>query len=574
MSEHELWNELGNLYFMTGAYKQASYAYNRSIKLENRFGRPYSNLAYAYVQQGKFAEAVDLYRSSIELLTDDKEKAVSWFRLGDVYRRLKDYRDAILAYQQADLLDPSLSQDEAEVGKVLYGASNLEASPEPIPTEAVQTRSAMPAADAPKQVLTEEAIPEPIMAEAVVIEPAQPMEITTEPVMEATISQEPVNPEVVISEMVITEEVSQDELQHEWISEVQADMTQTPQVEPEPEEILELEETENEVEANLPEFNMEVEESLPEFTEEDNSDGAQVLPDDWMLFTETELPDEPLTQWISTLNPEAEPAVVFHTPEGNYPAKDYSAETASMPADAGQAAYSDRKELMVVDVKQPMTAFVLAPSDQELPNPVETAVETVEETPQAAPVDQVEEQPGIEQQIETLRQSLEEDPECGPAWDELGELYKSIRIYKEAIPAYQKAVAIEPKNVQFLYHLGCAYAIDGFADDAVKTFQQIIKLDSSHALAHATLGGYYRKMGLEELAQKHIGKAVKNFFDTENEYNRACLQALCGNYDKAISLLRTALQTEQTYVDWVLRDPDLDSIRTDPRFKQLISDFS
>ncbi len=139
MSEHELWNELGNLYFMTGAYKQASYAYNRSIKLESRFGRPYSNLAYAYVQQGKFAEAVDLYQSSIELLTDDKEKAVSWFRLGDVYRRLKDYRDAILAYQQADLLDPSLSQDEAEVGKVLYGASNLEASPEPIHTEAVQT---------------------------------------------------------------------------------------------------------------------------------------------------------------------------------------------------------------------------------------------------------------------------------------------------------------------------------------------------------------------------------------------------------------------------------------------------
>lgn len=123
MSEHELWNELGNLYFISGAYKQASYAYNRSIQLEGRFGRPYSNLAFAYVQQGKYAEAVDLYRSSIELLKDDKEKAVSWFRLGDVYRRLKDYRDAILAYQQADLLDPSLSQDEAEVGKVLYGVS-------------------------------------------------------------------------------------------------------------------------------------------------------------------------------------------------------------------------------------------------------------------------------------------------------------------------------------------------------------------------------------------------------------------------------------------------------------------
>jgi tetratricopeptide (TPR) repeat protein len=102
----------------------------------------------------------------------------------------------------------------------------------------------------------------------------------------------------------------------------------------------------------------------------------------------------------------------------------------------------------------------------------------------------------------------------------------------------------------------------------------VVEIDPDYSLAHATLGGYYRKLGLEELAQKHIGKAMKNIYDSENEYNRACLEAICGNTDHAIELLGVALKNKQTYVDWILRDPDLDFIRQDPRFKQLVSDYT
>ncbi len=515
MSEHELWNELGNLYFMSGAYQQASYAYNRSIQMESRYGRPYSNLALANVQQGKYAEAVDLYRSSIELLTDDKEKAISWFRLGDVYRRLKDYRDAILAYQQADLLDPSLSQDEEAVGKVLYGASNLTSST----------------------------------------------------------GQVPVNPEKI--DLEIPDTVIADPPRLESTFEDLTNTTQTEQIEPSSEEAgpsLELEDPGEEIDTSQPDFSAVINEIPPEFAENAGPEHEEELPD-WLLYPEAETPDESLSQWISNEHHEPETAMDYPTPAGNYPSPNYSA-SSSLPADSGQVAYSDRKDLMVIDVKQPITGFYVAPSEQDLSAPVETADETREAIQQVTPRDQNEEQDGIELEIEALRRSLQNDTDNAPAWDDLGELYKSIKIYKEAIPAYQQAATIDPKNIQYLYHLGCAYAIEGCSDEAVKTFQQIIKLDSGHALAHATLGGYYRKMGLEELAQKHIGKAVKNFYDSENEYNRACLQALCGNVEDAIELLRTALQTEQTYVDWVLRDPDLDTIRTDPRFKQLISDFS
>ena len=34
----------------------------RSIQLDESFGRPYSNLALTYVQQGKYDQAIDLYR--------------------------------------------------------------------------------------------------------------------------------------------------------------------------------------------------------------------------------------------------------------------------------------------------------------------------------------------------------------------------------------------------------------------------------------------------------------------------------------------------------------------------------
>jgi len=102
-----VWNELGNIYFNSGAYDDAILAYSKAIELDRYFAWPYSNLALTYVQKGRFAEAILLYQRSIELFKDDRDKAISWNRLGNVYRRLNDYESAIAAYQRADELDPA-----------------------------------------------------------------------------------------------------------------------------------------------------------------------------------------------------------------------------------------------------------------------------------------------------------------------------------------------------------------------------------------------------------------------------------------------------------------------------------
>jgi len=101
MNEHEYWNELGNLYFISGAYEPAIHAYARSIELERGFGRAYSNMALAFVQTGQYSDAIDLYHRSIELLSDPREKAITWNRLGILYRQIKDYQGALVAYEQA-----------------------------------------------------------------------------------------------------------------------------------------------------------------------------------------------------------------------------------------------------------------------------------------------------------------------------------------------------------------------------------------------------------------------------------------------------------------------------------------
>ena len=58
--------------------------------------------------------------------------------------------------------------------------------------------------------------------------------------------------------------------------------------------------------------------------------------------------------------------------------------------------------------------------------------------------------------------------------------------------------------------------------------------------------------------------------EDENEYNRACFEAISGNADEAIKLLAIAIENEQTTQDWITVDPDLDFIREDERFQALL----
>ena len=100
------WNEKGNACFNQGAFDEAINAYNKAGQLDPSFGMPYSNLALTYLTQGQYAEAILLYQKSIGLLKSDKDKALSWNGLGNAYRCINDYANAVAAYHKAADLDP------------------------------------------------------------------------------------------------------------------------------------------------------------------------------------------------------------------------------------------------------------------------------------------------------------------------------------------------------------------------------------------------------------------------------------------------------------------------------------
>ncbi len=137
----QTWLELGNAHFRNEAFDEAVTAFQKAIELDPNLGWPYSNLALTYVVQNRHAEARLLYEKSITLLDDDKDKAVSWNRLGNLHRKLNEYDLAMLAFQKADELDKENAGFKDEFDEVLArvdGTRDDETAPEDMIANSIQ----------------------------------------------------------------------------------------------------------------------------------------------------------------------------------------------------------------------------------------------------------------------------------------------------------------------------------------------------------------------------------------------------------------------------------------------------
>lgn len=55
------------------------------------------------------------------------------------------------------------------------------------------------------------------------------------------------------------------------------------------------------------------------------------------------------------------------------------------------------------------------------------------------------------------------------------------------------------------------------------------------------------------------------------DYNCACFEAVCGNKEKSLNILKTLLAQEKVSSNWILADPDLEILKDDPKFKDLLN---
>ena len=106
-------------------------------------------------------------------------------------------------------------------------------------------------------------------------------------------------------------------------------------------------------------------------------------------------------------------------------------------------------------------------------------------------------------------------------------------------------------------------------------WKSVISNSFTHPIVH--LAAYLVDHGRKEQALKMQEDATRTLLTLDDDpewqgiavYNLACVQALLGDRDQALANLREALNLAPTLVPWSKEDPDLASLRPDPRFQAL-----
>jgi tetratricopeptide (TPR) repeat protein len=174
--------------------------------------------------------------------------------------------------------------------------------------------------------------------------------------------------------------------------------------------------------------------------------------------------------------------------------------------------------------------------------------------------------------IAEFQRAITLDPGNAYVYSSLAYVYLDLGRNDEAIATYQHAIELDPNVADFHVGLADVYVRLGRYDEAIAAYRRAIELDPKKPLALASLAACYRRLGREAeyVQQVKIARELTEKW-TDDEYNGACFEALCGNVDEALALLKVALEKKQLTPDHARRDTDFDFIREDPRFNALLS---
>ena len=204
----------------------------------------------------------------------------------------------------------------------------------------------------------------------------------------------------------------------------------------------------------------------------------------------------------------------------------------------------------------------------------------------------------IEEAIVELERAVSINPQAGYSYLQLVFLHTLVGNYTRAEAAAKHAIELQEKYISGKEglqvvgahtRLGYCYYRQGRYDEAIEEYERELEFlkTSDHALRERSLteleqklGAAYLRKGDTEAAEEHFKSAIKRFEyrlgkgsdDPFTKYYIACLYALKGDADKAVKYLGESVAPLKAINTLRARtDPDFDSLREDPRFRDLIS---
>jgi serine/threonine protein kinase/Flp pilus assembly protein TadD len=218
----------------------------------------------------------------------------------------------------------------------------------------------------------------------------------------------------------------------------------------------------------------------------------------------------------------------------------------------------------------------------------------------------------LDKAIESSLKALMYDPTLSEAYAALGLSYFSKQLYDDAITASQKAIDLDPNNFLGYWVLGRIYHNRDRDEEAIELLQKVISLNPDFYSAYGDLQIVYARLGetekyketvqtslkvYERYLAKHPDDArghmfyatdlaqVQRFDEAKTQasralelnpddplmlYNATCFYAQMGEKKLAIESLKNSFAVGYANYDWLKRDTDLDPIRNEPEFTEMM----
>jgi TolB-like protein/Flp pilus assembly protein TadD len=148
----------------------------------------------------------------------------------------------------------------------------------------------------------------------------------------------------------------------------------------------------------------------------------------------------------------------------------------------------------------------------------------------------------------------------------------------KAAGLFEQASQVNPDDYQAHSLRGLCFRALDRAEEARAAFRDALQAAERHLQFHpddvraVSLGsGALYGLGEHARAREWVDRALS--MDPEEAptlYNVACTYSLLGETDKAIECLERAFRQGFAHKEWIDKDPDLSSVRDDPRFRALM----
>jgi TolB-like protein/DNA-binding winged helix-turn-helix (wHTH) protein/Tfp pilus assembly protein PilF len=177
-----------------------------------------------------------------------------------------------------------------------------------------------------------------------------------------------------------------------------------------------------------------------------------------------------------------------------------------------------------------------------------------------------------EESVAVAKKAIELDPLSTTFSTHLAWMYYLARQYDLAVAQFQKTLELSPNYARARRDFTFALVEKGRYEDAVQEARRAIELSEASPDMLKALGYAYARAGKKDEARKVLGDLQEiSRSRYVSSFAAAAIYAGLGEKDAAFNSLEKAFQEHAGQLVWLNVHPALDSLRSDPRFDDLVS---